>query len=262
MTHPLEIELHTELPATPEQVWEAIATGPGIDSWFTGRNEVEPLEGGRVTMETGDHREQAEVTAYDASTRFATRTAPAADGRFVAFDYLVDGRDGGSTLLHVMHSGMLGDDWHDEYDALRRGWPFHLNTLREYLAHFPGRTALPIFAAAPMGGRSAADVRALLAAAPSLQAPITTGAPARGGPGDLLPLDGEVFWADDERFAVHAADAIYTFHHGPERDAHVPPPVRPNQRPGRGRLAAVANQAPRLTQGNPHSGRRTPPCVP
>jgi uncharacterized protein YndB with AHSA1/START domain len=243
VTHPFEIELHTELPATPEQVREAIPTGPGIDSWFMGRNEVEPLEGRRVTTETGDHREQAEVTAYDASTRFATRTAPAADGRFMAFDYLVEGRDGGSTVLHVMHSGMLGDDWHDEYDSLRPGWPFHLNTLREYLAHFPGRTALPIFAAAPMGGRSAADVRALLA-------------------GALPPLDGEVFWVDDERFAVHAAEAIYTFHHGPERDAHVPPPVRPNQRLGRGRLAAVANQAPRLTQGNPHSGRRTPPCVP
>ena len=33
--------------ATPEEVWQAIATGPGIDSWFMGRNEVEPGEGGR-----------------------------------------------------------------------------------------------------------------------------------------------------------------------------------------------------------------------
>jgi uncharacterized protein YndB with AHSA1/START domain len=67
MTHPFEIELHTELPATSEQVWEAIATGPGIDSWFMGRNEVEPLEGGRVTMETGDHQNR----------RRSPRTTPA-----------------------------------------------------------------------------------------------------------------------------------------------------------------------------------------
>ncbi|MFC7713483.1 SRPBCC family protein [Nonomuraea recticatena] len=41
MSH--EFELHHELSveASPEQVWEAIATGPGIDSWFMGRTQVE-----------------------------------------------------------------------------------------------------------------------------------------------------------------------------------------------------------------------------
>lgn len=41
MGHPFEIELEEHLPATPEQVWDAIATGPGVDSWFMGRNEIE-----------------------------------------------------------------------------------------------------------------------------------------------------------------------------------------------------------------------------
>ncbi|MET7528070.1 hypothetical protein ABZS62_38215, partial [Streptomyces sp900116325] len=48
MTHPFEIGQETTLPASPEEVWEAITTGPGIDSWFMGRNEVEPREGGAV----------------------------------------------------------------------------------------------------------------------------------------------------------------------------------------------------------------------
>ena len=48
MTHPFEVSQEIELDATPEQVWEAIATGPGIDSWFMGRNEIEPREGGRA----------------------------------------------------------------------------------------------------------------------------------------------------------------------------------------------------------------------
>ena len=39
MTHPFESEFETALSASPEQVWEAIATGPGLDSWFMGRNE-------------------------------------------------------------------------------------------------------------------------------------------------------------------------------------------------------------------------------
>jgi hypothetical protein len=109
---------------------------------------------------------------------------------------------------------MLGDDWENEYDALRRGWPFHLHTLREYLAHFPGRTALPVFGMATTGERSPEDVQALLADALSLTAPIATGARADGGPAGLPVVDGEVVWADSERFSIRSADALYTFHHG------------------------------------------------
>ncbi|MFJ9839711.1 SRPBCC domain-containing protein [Kitasatospora sp. NPDC101155] len=214
MTHPFEIELKTTLPASPEEVWEAIATGPGLDSWFMGRNELDPREGGAAVMDIGGHREQAVITAYEPGKRLATRTATGEDGRFMAFEYLVEGRDGGSTVLRVVHSGLLGDDWQDEYDALRRGWPFHLNTLREYLAHFQGRTAVPVFAAAPSGGRTEPEVRAALAGALALPLPVAVGAPVHAAPAGLPPLDGEVVWADDERFEVRSADAIHTFHHG------------------------------------------------
>ncbi|MER7753998.1 SRPBCC domain-containing protein [Kitasatospora sp. NPDC097643] len=215
MTHPFEIELETVLPAGPEQVWEAVATGPGIDSWFMGRNHVEAREGGTATMDTGGHRGEALITAYEPGERFATRTPTAEDGRFMAFEYLIEGREGGSTVLRVVHSGLLGDDWQDEYDALRRGWPFHLGTLHQYLTHFPGRTALPVFAAAPTGDRSAQDVRTVLARALSLPTPVTVGARAHAEPADLPPLDGEVVWADDERFEIRTTDGIYTFHQGP-----------------------------------------------
>lgn len=214
MTHPFEIELETTLPASPEQVWEAIATGPGIDSWFMGRNELDPREGGTATMETGGHRAEAVVTAYEPGKRLATRTATAEDGRFMAFEYLIEGRDGGSTVLRVVHSGLLGDDWQDEYDALRRGWPFHLHTLGQYLAHFPGRTGAPVFAAAPAAGRPDPEVRSLLAHALSLPLPVTVGARAHAEPAGLPALDGEVAWADDERFELRTADGLYTFHHG------------------------------------------------
>jgi uncharacterized protein YndB with AHSA1/START domain len=33
-----EVREAIELEATPQQVWEAIATGPGLDSWFMGSN--------------------------------------------------------------------------------------------------------------------------------------------------------------------------------------------------------------------------------
>ncbi|WP_055585677.1 SRPBCC family protein [Peterkaempfera griseoplana] len=215
MTHPFEIALETTLPADPEQVWEAIATGPGIDSWFMGRNEVEPREGGAAAIDTGGHREEAVVTAWEPGKRFATRTGTGEDGRFMAFEYLIEGRGRGSTVLRAVHSGMLGDDWQDEYDALRRGWPFHLHTLREYLTHFPGRTGVPVFAMAPSGGQPAPQVWALIAGALSLPTPVTVGARAHAAPAGLPTLDGEVVWSDGERFEVRTSDGIYSFHHGP-----------------------------------------------
>ncbi|GAA1953160.1 SRPBCC family protein [Kitasatospora viridis] len=215
MTHPFEIELDITLPADPDQVWEAIATGPGLDSWFMGRNELDPHEGGVAAMETGGHRAEAVITAYQPGKRLATRTATGEDGRFMAFEYLIEGREGSATVLRVVHSGLLGDDWQDEYDALRRGWPFHLHTLREYLAHFPGRTAAPVFAFAPPApGRTPQQAGELLARALGLPSPVTVGARTRAEPAGLPPLDGEVTWADPERFEVRSADGLHTFHHG------------------------------------------------
>jgi uncharacterized protein YndB with AHSA1/START domain len=212
MTHPFEIELEAILPASPEEVWNAIATGPGINSWFMGRNEVEPREGGTAAMDTGGQRAEAVVTAYEPAKRFATRMAAAPDGQFMAFEYLIEGREHSSTVLRVVHSGMLGDDWQDEYDALRRGWPFHLHTLREYLTHFPGRTGVPVFAMVQSGGKPAQEVRAAVTGALSLPALVTVGAHAHAEPAGLPPLDGEVTWSDDERFAIRTADGLYTFH--------------------------------------------------
>ncbi|MEC3953966.1 SRPBCC domain-containing protein [Nocardia sp. CDC153] len=213
MTNPFEIELEISLDATPEQVWEAIATGPGIDSWFMGRNEVQAHEGGIAAMDTGGRREEATITAYEPGKRFATRTDADADGRFMAFEYLIEGRAGGSTVLRVVHSGMLGDDWQDEYDALRRGWPFHLHTLSEYLTHFRGRTGTPVFAVA--NGSSGQQVQAALAEALALPTPPAPGTPVHARPTGLPPLDGEIVWADDERFEIRTGDGLFSFHHAP-----------------------------------------------
>ena len=47
MGHDFETRNEITVDATPEQVWEAIATGPGIDSWFLGRNQVSPASAAR-----------------------------------------------------------------------------------------------------------------------------------------------------------------------------------------------------------------------
>jgi len=214
MAHEFEVRGEIEVEASPEQVWEAIATGPGVDSWFMGHSKMGSGVGGRNFVDMGGFAMESTITGWEPGRHLAFKGDGDPDGVLHAFEYLIEGRDGGSTVVRFVHSGFLGDDWENEYDALRRGWPFHLNTLREYLAHFPGRTAVPVFGMAPAGDRSPEDVQALLAGALSLTAPIATGARAHGGPADQPLVDGEVVWADSERFGVRTADGLYTFHHG------------------------------------------------
>ena len=43
------IQVEVEVPGTPEEVWQAIATGPGISSWFA-PTEFEERDGKPVAM--------------------------------------------------------------------------------------------------------------------------------------------------------------------------------------------------------------------
>lgn len=154
MSHPYQIAKEFEFDATPEQVWDAIATGPGIDAWFMGHSEVEPKEGGDVTFTLGDFTTVGTVTAWEPRKRFSYRSADLPDGSFMAFDYMIEGRDGGSTVLRMVQSGVLDQtSWEGEYDALEKGWNLYLHTIGEYLEHFDGRPVRTVDA----GGAQADD---------------------------------------------------------------------------------------------------------
>lgn len=62
------------VPGTPEQVWQAIATGPGISSWFV-PTEVEEREGGRSTADFDPGMvSEATLTEWDPPRRFAAES--------------------------------------------------------------------------------------------------------------------------------------------------------------------------------------------
>ena len=71
----------------------------------------------------------------------------------MAFEYLIEGREGAATALRLVHSGVMTGDWEAEYDALRKGNPLYLRTLGEYLKHFTGRAAVPVAAFGPAAVR-------------------------------------------------------------------------------------------------------------
>ena len=107
MGHAWENRDEVEVDATLEEVWAAITTGPGLDSWFMGRNEVRPEVGGAVRTDMGGFVMDSEITAVEPLRRFAYRTGDPA-GRFIAFEYLIEGRDHGL------------DKGHDKYDRAVR----------------------------------------------------------------------------------------------------------------------------------------------
>ena len=65
------ISVEVEVPGTPEEVWDAIATGPGISKWFVPAS-VEPHVGGKMVLNFGPGMDsESEVTAWDAPHHFS-----------------------------------------------------------------------------------------------------------------------------------------------------------------------------------------------
>jgi uncharacterized protein YndB with AHSA1/START domain len=212
MAHPFELTGEMEVPATPEEVWEAIATGPGVDAWFMGENEIEPRKGGMTRLTMRGFTEEATVTAWEPPTRFATRTPEAPDGALHAFEYLVEGREKGSTVVRWVHSGFLGENWEREYEGLSEGDPMYFDKLRVYLTYFPGRTATPVNVFGPVvpdRDQAWETFRRGL----GLAAPVQVGDRVRLTPGGLPQLEGEVDWLSRDFLGVRTEDGIYRFMH-------------------------------------------------
>ncbi|WP_248963239.1 SRPBCC family protein [Sphaerisporangium perillae] len=214
MPHEFELRKQVTLEATPEQVWEAIATGPGIDSWFMGRNEIEPRLGGATRQYFGDIPAAATVTAWEPAKRFAFRSDDNPDGSFMAFEYLIEGREQGSTVLRLVHSGILGDDWETEYDALNRGWDMYLHTLGQYLTHFRGRSAAVVFGALPQAGGGIEPAWDVLERGLGLTGPVAKGDRVRLTPEGLPPIEGVADYAAPDFLGVRTEDGLYRFIRG------------------------------------------------
>jgi uncharacterized protein YndB with AHSA1/START domain len=214
MGRPFENRSEAEVPASPDEVWAAIASGPGIDSWFMGRSEVQSGPDGTVRTVFGEYAPELGVTAWDPARRFAYRSGEAPDGRFIAYEFLIEGRAGGSTVLRTVTSGFLpGDDWAEEFEAMILGGEMYFRTLVEYLSHFAGRFAVPVTAFGPPGTAWARD-RALLCRAlglPGEPRPDDRVALAQDG---TAPVEGVIYFANAHTIGVRTQDALYRFLRG------------------------------------------------
>lgn len=205
-----EIDLELAVDATPDQVWDAIATGPGLDSWYIGRNDVTPGAGGTVRTVFGGYDGRHAITDWRPNERLAyDSTEP--DGRRLGYEFLIEGRGGGSTVVRMVTSGFLpGDDWADEYEAMSKGLAMFIHTLREYLAHFAGRASTPITTFGPPPDDWHRHW-AVLHTALALNVPAAQGDRVTIAPDGLPPIDGVVYYANSETVGIRTDDALYRF---------------------------------------------------
>ena len=185
------IQVEVEVPGTPEEVWQAIATGPGISAWFVPA-EFEEHDGKpvAVTLNFGPGMEsRSVVTAWDPPRMFAKE----ADGWFpgsppIATELSVEARAGGVCVVRVVQSLFAStDDWDNQLIGTESGWPGFFRILRIYLTHFRGQRSAIMQFMAPVAGTEA-EAWATLTAALGLNGvgagqswAVPAGVPALGG---------------------------------------------------------------------------------
>jgi uncharacterized protein YndB with AHSA1/START domain len=162
------VQVEVEVPGTPEEVWQAIATGPGISSWFV-PTEFEEREGKpvAVTLNFGPGMEsRSVVTAWDPPRMYAKETDGWIPGSPpIATECIVEARAGGVCVVRFVQSLFAStDDWDNQLEAAKSGWPAFLRTLRIYLTHFRGQRSAMKQWMAPAAGTEAEAWETLTAA--------------------------------------------------------------------------------------------------
>ena len=162
------IQVEIEVPGTPEEVWQAIATGPGISAWFVPAEFEE--EGGKpvaVKLDFGPAMDsRSVVTAWNPPRLFAREGAGWVPGSPpIATEFTVEARAGGVCVVRVVQSLFSStDEWDGQLTGAEEGWPGIARILRLYLTHFRGQRSAIMRVMAPVPG-TAAEAWATLTAA-------------------------------------------------------------------------------------------------
>src|SRR5262249_42417474 len=162
------VQVEVEVPGTPEEVWQAIATGPGISSWFVPA-EFEERDGKPVAVKVNlgpGMESRSAVTAWEPPRKWASQSDGWVPGMPpMANEWSVEARGGGICIARIVQSLFAStDDWDDQLEAAKHGMPGFLRTLRIYLTHFRGQHSTTMQWRAPAAGTEAEAWETLTAA--------------------------------------------------------------------------------------------------
>src|SRR5271166_6046167 len=160
------IQVEVEVPGTPEEVWQAIATGPGISSWFV-PTRSEERQGGEIVCNFGPGMDcPATITAWEAPKRFVAESTIGPPGSpTVATEWSVEARGGGICIVRIVQSLFAStDDWDNQLESAKGGLASFLSILRIYLTHFRGQRSAMMKWMVPVAGTEAEAWEALTTA--------------------------------------------------------------------------------------------------
>ena len=162
------VEIQFDVPGTPEEVWQAIATGPGISSWLMPA-EFEESDGKPVALKLsfgpgGEAR--STVTAWDPPWMYAGQSEGLMPGSPpIAAEWHIEAKAGGTCVIRLVHSLFAStDEWDDQLGEIESGWSGFLRTLQLYLKHFRGQRSTLTKWMVPVAGTEAQAWAALTGA--------------------------------------------------------------------------------------------------
>ncbi len=176
------LEFEITVRGSAEDVWQAIATGPGISSWYV-PHTVEERAGGAVAATFGPGPEMVvsgRVAVWEPPERIVFDGGEGVDG--LTFEWQVRSLGGNECAVRLVNTGFAdGDDGDALYAGMADGWPLFLANLTLHRVHFPGQAGTAILPSATWAGpRDAAWER--LSSALAL--------PARPRAGDRVSVSG------------------------------------------------------------------------
>lgn len=137
------VQAEVEVPGTPEQVWAAIATGPGISAWFV-PSTCDERVGGNTTCNFGPGMESvATITQWNPPHNFSAESTEGPGP--VATEWTVEARDNGVCVVRVVHRWFSNtDDWDNQFEGHAHGWQAFFRILNLYLGHFAGQPSAAV----------------------------------------------------------------------------------------------------------------------
>jgi len=184
-----EIVYDTELPGTPERVWEAVTTG--TPAWMFPTDQWPDVK-----------------TVKEYPTHLVSRME-GPDGWFNQLEHVLEPLDGGRARLHYVHSGIFADNWDEQYDGASRHTEFYLHTLGQYLKYFDGRPVVFTDIQAPAASQ-APDGFARLRGALGVES-AGQGSQVDVEPDGVGKLSGEVDFSNEHFLGLRTSEAMYRF---------------------------------------------------
>ena len=165
------IQVEVEVPGTPEEVWQAIATGPGMSAWFV-PTEFEERDGKPVAvkMTFGPGMDvRSPLTAWDPPRKWVAESDGGPGSPPIANEWSVEAHGGGVCVVRLVQSLFAStDDWDNQLEAgleaSQAAFLAFFRALRIYLTHFRGQRSTIMQFVVPVAGTEAEAWESLTAA--------------------------------------------------------------------------------------------------